>query len=120
MSLIFLSALPVPWKNGGDPPHSKQEFFGDCDGLGIRVGISRSISIDCGGQDFPQTEILEIRTIPFCSCRNCDKQNNEEKSAALSSGSFHEREALTGGVDEEVMNCRTGRVRGRKTMAGAG
>jgi hypothetical protein len=109
----------VPWKNGGELPHSKQEFFGDCDGLGIRVGISRSISVDCDGQDSPKTEILE-RTITFCGCRNCDKQNNEGKSAALSSSSFHEREALTGGVDEEVMNCRTGRVRGRKTMSGEG
>jgi len=27
---------------------------------------------------------------------------------------------LTGAVDEEVMNCRTGRVRGRKKMAGEG
>jgi hypothetical protein len=65
-------------------------------------------------------EEREIRTITFCSCRSCDKQNSEGKSAALSRSSFHERGTLTGAVDAEVMICRTGRVRGRKKMAGEG
>jgi hypothetical protein len=58
VSLIFLQGLPVPWKSGGEPPHSKQELFGGLTLMHWEISISRRRSIDCGGQDSPKTEIL--------------------------------------------------------------
>ena len=107
----------MPWKSGGEPPHSKQEFFGGLTWVAESLAAREPLNADAVSylnmagslsernvarvdQRLVKSrtfltrlclwagEEREIRTITFCSCRNCDKQNNEEKSAALSSGSF--------------------------------
>jgi len=139
----------VPWKSGGEPPHSKQEFFGGLTWVAESLAAREPLNADAVSylnmagslsernvarvdQRLVKSRMFltrlclwageerEIRTITFCSCRNCDKQNSEGKSAAWFRSSFHERGTLTGAVDAEVMICRTGRVRGRKKMAGEG